>query len=89
MPSQTEDTIRTVSDIVLPIASVATAFFGGPALLAIVQIAAKYGPDAALGIARLFEKKDVVLADVEQAFSALKPYSAYGIPDKIPVAPVV
>ena len=61
-------------------------------LEALIILGAKYGPDLVLKITALFSKMAnggaVTAQEVEQAFSALKPYEAYGIPDVVPVKPV-
>lgn len=52
---------------------------------AIIQLAAKYGPEIVPAITALFTKAAPTIDDVEKAFANLKPYSAYGIPDVAPV----
>lgn len=55
----------------------------------LISILDKYGPDAVNGIIALFKKgSTATVADVESAFSGLKPYASYGIPDIAPTAPV-
>lgn len=88
MSSQTSQVVDAVTGIAAPIASIVAPVIGGPALVAIVQLAAKYGPELIHGIIALFEKETVTVADVKAAFAPLKPYSAYGIPDKLPEQPI-
>lgn len=47
----------------------------------ILQYGLKYGPDVAIAISQLFQKKDIKHDDIVAVFSNLKPYEAYGIPD--------
>lgn len=54
-----------------------------PALISLLlQFGITYGPEAVNGIIAAFKKVEAgtaTLADVEAAFTNLKPYSAYGI----------
>lgn len=58
------------------------------AVEALITLAVKYGPTAVEGIINLFKKQNsdgtFTLADVEAAFTSLKKYEGYGIPDKVP-----
>lgn len=85
----TEEKIQTATDIAASIIGITTAVLGHPEIMLIGQLALKFGPQLALGFAKLFEKKTVTVEDVEAAFAQLKPYSAYGIPDKIDTDPSV
>jgi hypothetical protein len=78
--------MATVAEsILVPAAEIAAPMIGGATLQAIIQLAAKYGPEAVADIIALFSKKGgVTPQDVIDAFASLKPYAAYGIPDKVP-----
>ena len=54
-------------------------------ITALIGLAAKYLPETIQGIISLYESKtQPTVADVRAAFAQLKPYEAYGIPDKAP-----
>ena len=55
------------------------------AIEAIVILAAKYGPELVTGIIGLFKTANPTIADVEAVFASVKPYSAYNIPETVPV----
>jgi hypothetical protein len=84
-PSTAQAIETAVEAILVPLADLAAPMIGGPTLEAIVQLGAKYGPEAVTAIISLFQRKGgVAVQDVLDVFSALKPYSAYGIPDVAP-----
>lgn len=57
------------------------------AIEALIILAAKYGPELIFAIAEQFRRlqagQTVTIEDVEAAFKGLKPYAAYGIPEKV------
>lgn len=56
-----------------------------PATIALILgYGLKYGPEVATMIIGLFKKTTVTVDDVEALFAQIKPYAAYGIPDKAP-----
>ncbi len=59
------------------------------AIEALIILGAKYGPEVVLALTGMIKKiregKPVTIEDVEAAFANLKPYGAYGIPDKAPL----
>jgi hypothetical protein len=55
-------------------------------IILLVQAGLQYGPGFVSDIVAILNNPNATVADVEAAFKNLKPYSAYGIPDKI-VAP--
>jgi hypothetical protein len=76
---------KLAETILVPAAEIAAPLIGGATLQAIIQLAAKYGPEAVADIIALFSKKGgVTPQDVIDAFAPLKAYAAYGIPDKVP-----
>jgi len=54
-------------------------------ILVILSLVDKWGPGIITGIKQVINKKDATVADVELIFKDLKPYEAFGIPDKVPV----
>ena len=56
--------------------------------LLLLQFGLKYGPEAVQSISTLINNKALTIADVQAAFTGLKPYSAYGIPDVATLPPV-
>ena len=56
-----------------------------PIIALIIQEALQYGPEFVKGIVSALQRKDVTVAEIESLFSGVKPYSSYGIPDKVPV----
>jgi len=54
------------------------------AIEALVILAAKYGPELAVQVAQLWQKKGATLDDFITLFKDLKPYSAFGIPSVPP-----
>lgn len=57
-------------------------------ILLLVQAGLQYGPQFVMDIEKLINNPSATVADVVAAFSNLKPYSAYGIPDVAPTSPV-
>jgi hypothetical protein len=54
-----------------------------PLVALLVEAGIKYGPDFVLSIIALLKKPDATIDDVEKLFATVKPYAAYGIPEKI------
>lgn len=80
MTTETSQNIVTGLEAVLvPAASVVAPLIGGPTIAAIIELAAKYGPEAIHGIIALFKPNGATAEEVIAAFTKLKPYSAYGI----------
>lgn len=52
-------------------------------IILLVQAGLTYGPEFVAAIAAILQNPNATVADVEAAFKQLKPYSAYGIPDKV------
>jgi hypothetical protein len=52
-------------------------------IILLVQAGLQYGPGFVSDIVAILSNPNATVADVEAAFKNLKPYSAYGIPDKI------
>lgn len=50
--------------------------------------ALKYGPELVLDVVNLLKKKGITVDEIETIFANVKPYSAFGIPDVAPTAPV-
>lgn len=84
MDESTSNTIKAIEALAITAANVAAPMIGGATVQALISIAAKYGPETIDGILAILGKGEVTVADVQAAFEPLKPYSAYGIPDKIP-----
>lgn len=57
-----------------------------PLIVLLVQAGLQYGPEFVLSIEKILTNPNATVSDVAAAFSNLKPYSAYGIPDVAPVA---
>lgn len=56
-------------------------------IILLVQAGLQYGPQLVLDIEKILSNPNATVADVAAAFSNLKPYEAYGIPDVAPKAP--
>lgn len=54
----------------------------------ILSLVVQYGPDIIPAVKAVLNKKDATVEDVEAIFAGLKPYAAFGIPDKAPAAKV-
>ncbi len=73
------------------ISGVASVLLGPGTVADIISLAAKFGAPAALSLIDLYKKSHdggVTVDEVKAAFSALKTYEEYGIPDVAPTAPV-
>lgn len=55
-------------------------------ILLLVQAGLTYGPQFVMDIEKILSNPAATTADVAAAFSNLKPYAAYGIPDLAPKA---
>jgi hypothetical protein len=53
-------------------------------IILLVQAGLQYGPQFVADIEKLLSNPNATVTDVVAAFSNLKPYSAYGIPDVAP-----
>lgn len=58
-----------------------------PLIMLLVQAGLTYGPEFVTNIIAVLKNPASTVQDVENAFSNLKPYAAYNIPN-IPVAPI-
>lgn len=58
-------------------------------IVTVLGLAEKYGPTIFQVIKDLTNKKDATIDDVEKAYLDLRPYEAFGIPDKAPSASLV
>jgi hypothetical protein len=54
-------------------------------LEALILASLKYGPGFVTDVIALFKQKEITIDQVESLFANVKPYEAYGIPDKVPV----
>lgn len=54
-----------------------------PLVEALIIAGVKYGPDFVSKIIAVINKPEPTVADVEALFASVKPYEAYGIPDKV------
>ena len=52
-----------------------------PVIGFLIQAGVTYGPEAVTAIIGLFKNSNATIADVENVFANLKPYSAYNIPN--------
>ena len=57
-----------------------------PLIAFLIQEALQYGPEFIAKLVAIIQKPDATIAEVEALFQTVKPYSSYGIPDKVPVA---
>ena len=57
-------------------------------IILLVQAGLQYGPQFVLDIEKILSNPYATVADVAAAFTNLKLYSAYGIPDISPTKPV-
>lgn len=48
----------------------------------LLEAAVKYGPDFVNAIIKMLKLQQVSIVDVEAAFSPLKPYDSYNIPNQ-------
>lgn len=58
-----------------------------PLIALLIQAGLQYGPQFVTQLIAILKNPNATIADVENAFKDLKPYSAYGIPDVVPVVP--
>lgn len=79
--SATEVAIETAIGVGAAIGANALAPGVGQAVLILL---AKYGPSIVPAVRNLLTKADPTVKDVEDLFSVLLPYEAFGIPDKVP-----
>lgn len=54
-----------------------------PAVGFLVSVGIQYGPDFVAALIKLLKNKDATIDDVEKLFADVKPYSAFGIPEKV------
>lgn len=84
MESTTGNKIENGVNAAAGVAGVAAVFVPEPVVRAALTAFATYGPDAAHKIVEIWEKKDrITVEDLKGYFANLKPYEAYGIPDKV------
>lgn len=55
-----------------------------PLIALLIQAGLQYGPQFVTQLIAILKNPNATVADVENAFKDLKPYSAYGIPDIVP-----
>jgi hypothetical protein len=55
-----------------------------PAVGLAISLGIQYGPEFVTKLISILKNKEATLDDVEKLFADVKPYSAYGIPDKLP-----
>lgn len=54
----------------------------------LIQAGLTYGPEFVQSIIAILKKPDPTLADIENLFADVKPYSFFNIPDVAPTAPI-